>query len=102
MPSRPPTIVHAAEISALDADLVRVERDTVGGLLDAVRAADDAARLLVAVDSAAHDMDEFVAVVSVLVVEGVQHIETSMTQPVQRIFDTHRTIVQGSIYGLES
>lgn len=107
MPSDPPTIVRCNDISAAgDAvaanALVRVESDTLEGLLDAVRSAGDPAGLLVAVDSAVRDKDELVAIVSVLIVEGVQAFETSERQAVQRILDTHRTIVHGAIDAIVS
>jgi hypothetical protein len=121
MSSRPPTLVHAAETPAPAAGLVRVESDTTDGLLEAVRAVDDPATVIAAVDRAitshvahdpaandraanevaAHDVDELVAVVSVMAVEGVQYFETSMTQPVKRILDTYQSIIHGSIDGLE-
>lgn len=107
MPSDPPTIVRVADTRAADDAvatdaLVRVESDTLEGLLDAVRSAGDPTGLLVAVDSAVRDKDELIAIVSVLVVEGVQAFETSAPQPVQRILDTHRTIVHGAIDAIVS
>ena len=65
--------------------------------------ADENSAVLVAVDDAFEgDTDALVALVSVLVTAGVQHIETAHVRAVARIFDTHLAISAGQIEVLES
>ena len=107
MSTSPPTTVHAAG-DPTNGPLIRIEADSVDGLVAAIRSVDDRTNVLAVLDTAVSsegdddheavfDVDELVAVVSVLVVEGVQHFETSKPQPVQRILDTFRAITHGTI-----
>ena len=76
---------------------VRVEGTSPTGLLDIVRAADDASLLLVCPDEAATvdgavDDDLWVATASLLVAWGVGALETSQVRSARRLFGTQDAI----------
>lgn len=102
MSSPEPTIVRAKNSVELGSEPERVEEHSARALVDAVEASEDPSQLIAAVDAAAADRDELVALVSVLVTAGVETFETKQPTTVQRILDTHLAIVIGEIEVLES
>lgn len=96
-------VVHAAGADVPDVALTRLVEFDADSLITAVRHVEEPATLLVAVDPAcADDAELLVAVVSVLVIEGVRHVETGRPQVVRRILDTHRAICAGAIEVLDT
>lgn len=85
-----------------DRPVVRVEGSSGEDVLAQLATIDDDSRVIAAVDNAVADLDEFVALVSVLVLRGVQVFETRWPQAVQRILDTHLAIVSTEIEVLET
>ena len=111
MTPRTPTLVHARGRHAAEPPQIRIEEDTLDAVLDALDPIDDLDTVVVVVDVVASisdstgplvDHDEFIAVVSVLVMHGVRSFETRHPQPVRRVLDMHTAIVAGEIEILES
>ena len=78
----------------------RIDASTPALALDALAAADDASLVCAVLDDGI-DHDEFVALVSVLVVRGVTMFDTEHPQIVRRVLDTHSAIAAGQIEVLQ-
>ena len=83
-------------------ELITVSAESPVELVESVRESSDPSTLVVKVDSAALvegvvDHDVLVALASVLVVAGVESIETAHERSVRRIFDMHAAINAGDV-----
>ena len=98
------TFVIARGIEA-PAEHIRIDASTAERALTALTElyedADDGSGIVCAVLDDDMDRDEFVALVSVLVVHGVTMFDTNHSQIVRRVLDTHSAISAGQIEVLE-
>lgn len=78
----------------------RIDAATAESAFSALDALGDVSLVCAVLDDTL-DRDDFVALVAVLVARGVTTFETSQTQTVQRILDTHLAISAGQIEVLE-
>ncbi|MGI9607691.1 MAG: hypothetical protein ACR2P0_16295 [Acidimicrobiales bacterium] len=96
MSVEPLRIVHAPGVEP-DHPLTRVDAGDASELAQAVAAAAaEGIAVMAAPDDLASDVDEWIALVSVLVVNGVAAIETGDPRRARRIFDTIDAIRAGS------
>lgn len=96
-------LISAQKHSGDPSKPTRIQCSTPEDLVDTVRLVPVPSEVIVELDTAllttadGIDVDELVAVASVLVVLGVEHVETSHPERVRRIFDMHRAISAGTI-----
>lgn len=95
-----PTLVERSERPE-DAPRPRVAAKTVDELIALVSELSNPEDAIVAIDEAfgadGVDLDQFAALASVLVLNGVSAFETRHVQSIRRLFDMHAAIEAGSI-----
>ena len=81
---------------------IRFDASTADIASHNLSAADDVSVVCAVLDDANADHEQLVALVSVLVVDGVRCFHTSRPQAITRIFDTYAAISAGEIEVLQS